>query len=1541
VNAPTVPGTQEVQYFFIRRPVMAAVISIIITLLGVFAIRLLPIAQYPLITPPSVQVTAIYPGASAQDVAVAVAAPIEEQLSGLEGVLYYSSANSGDGFMNLQVFFDIDRDQDLAAVDVQNAVKLAEPRLPEAVRRNGITILKANPNILSVIALSSSDPRYDEAYLTNYLKLYVENELKRVPGVGSALTFGGLEFSMLLQLDPDRMAQLGVTVGDVAGAVQEQNTTNPSGRLGREPAPMGTELTIPVTTIGRLQTPEEFGDIVVRAKPDGSLIRVRDVGDVTLGAYNYDAAARLNGLPTAFALAFARSDANALAVQEAIVERLEELSASFPPGVTYAVPFDTTPFVEASIDEVVETLLIAMGLVALVVFLFLQSFRATLIPMLAVPVSVVGTFLGMLIIGFSINVLTLFALVLAIGIVVDDAIVVIENVERIMAAEGVSARVAADRAIRQVRGALIAIVLVLCAVFVPVGFMGGVTGALFQQFAITIVIAVVLSGLVALTLTPALCAILLKESNEAHTTGFFGVFNRGFHRVTRWYGSAVDVVIGRPAAPLAVFAVLVVLAGVLWTRAPSAFLPTEDKGYFAMAIQLPDGASLQRTKEVLATVEGFLREEEGVQTIAALAGLDMLSFSNQTSSAAIFVMMRPWEERGPDDSVDAVTARLNGRLFGMAEALGFAFNMPEIPGLGTTAGIEAQIQNRSAQDFDSFAQQVQAFTQAANQLPASGGLNSNFRANVPQLYVEVDRATAKARGVQLNELFGTLQALLSTLYINDFNLLGRTYRVQAEAQTAFRQTPADLGRLHVRGANDEMIPISALTRTEFRGGPTLVTRFNGYPSALLAGAPVAGASSGELMEQLDLLTQTQFASQGIGLEYSGQSFLERTSSGAGIFVFALGLIIVFLVLAAQYESFSIPFAILLGVPFGLLGALLGIGLRDLPADIYFQVGLITVVGLAAKNSILIVEFANDMVKHGHDLRHAAVEAGRQRLRPILMTSFAFILGVSPLLFAGGAGAASRHSMGTSVFAGMLFATLIGVFFIPLFFTLIRGRGRATSRPSATGVAMVAVVTAVSGCAVGPDYEPTPTLAARARVGAAASSPEMRAFLDSLSAAQEAAAQDATELAVATTALPVPASGGLPPDDLRWLTILQDTVLMRLVGAAVDQNRDLVAARARVREFRAEVGAVRAPLLPDLTLNTSAGRQQVAFGNFPPQLFTALTATGNFAWELDFWGETRRGVEAANADLDGQVAAERGRVLQIVSEMATGYLQLLALDQERALAEEALASRRETLDLARGRFQQGVTSELDVAQFEAQLAVPAVALAEVQQLQALQENALSELIGQPPSSIPRGGTLRQAALALTVPDSVSAELLARRPDVQQAERAFAAATARIGVADAARLPEVSIFSSYGTQASEPDQIFDSNSRIWSAQAGLSFRVYTGGELESRSEAARARADQAAADYERTVLTALRESSDALTAIRASRDQVIAEQTRTAALRRAFQLAELRYGSGISSYLEVLDAQRSLFDAELALTRAELRQLIAAVQLYKALGGTWEP
>ncbi len=1051
----------EIRYFFIRRPVMAAVISITITLLGLFALQRLPVNRYPLITPPAVSVSAVYPGATAEDVAQAVAAPIEQQLSGLDGLLYFKSSNSSDGALNLQVYFDINRDQDLAAVDVQNAVKLAEPQLPEAVRTNGIVVTKAQSDILFAAALFSTDPRYDAAYLTNYAKLNIEDELKRIPGVGNARVFGQLEFSMLLSLDPDRMAQLGLTVGDVASAVREQNTTNPAGRLGREPSPSGTQFTVPVTTQGRLKDPEEFADIILRARPDGSMVRVRDVGVATLGARNYDQVARVDGKPTTFLLVYLRTGSNALDVKAAFVKRMNELSRSFPAGVSWVLPYDTTPFITESIHEVVKTLAEAMLLVTLVVFLFLQSWRATLIPVLAVPVSVIGTFLGLLMLGFSVNVLTLFGLVLAIGIVVDDAIVVIENVERIMAEQKVTARVAADRAMRQVGGALIAIVLVLCAVFIPVAFLGGITGAMYQQFAVTIVLSVVISGLVALTLTPALCALLLKEGTtpDHSTNRFFCWFNEAFGRVTNGYIGGVTRLLGSPRVTIAVFLTIIGLTYVLYRRTPQAFIPAEDKGFFAIAVQLPDGASKQRTEAVVERIENFLLKDPGVNHVGALVGVDALSFAAQTNSAIIFINLKPWEERKSKDlSIDAIVGRTNGQLFGMKEALAFAFNFPEIPGLGTTSGLEMNLQARGGQSFADFAAQVQSFVGDANKLPELAGVQTTFRADVPQLFLHVDREAAKARGVALTDLFQTLQAMLSTLYINDFNLYGKTYRVQAEAQAPFRQRPEDIARLYVRSNKGDMVPVGALTSTEFRGGPSIQSRFNGFTSALITGVPAPGRSSGEVLNAVERLVADKYEPQGVGYGYSGQSFQERASSGESGLVFALGLILVFLVLAAQYESWAIPFAVILGIPFGIFGAFIGVYLRGMASDVYFQVGLITVVGLAAKNAILIVEFATELRGKGHSIIEAATEAARERFRPILMTSFAFILGVLPLAIAGGAGAASRKSLGTGVLAGMLTATSVGIFFIPLFFALIR----RASEPAPRSDVAPAVVPAGAG-----------------------------------------------------------------------------------------------------------------------------------------------------------------------------------------------------------------------------------------------------------------------------------------------------------------------------------------------------------------------------------------------------------------------------------------------------------------------------------------------
>jgi hydrophobe/amphiphile efflux-1 (HAE1) family protein len=982
-------ATPEIRYLFIRRPIFAAVISIVIVLLGGLALYTLPINRYPSITPPSVQVSAVYPGATAADVAAAVAAPIEEQLSGLDGLLYFKSSNASDGTMNLQVYFDLSRDLDLAAVDVQNQVNLAEAQLPQEVVRQGITVTKAQTDILAVIALSSKDPRYDATYLNNYANIYITDELKRIPGVGDAQAISALDFSMLLSLDPDRMAQLGLTVSDVQAAVQEQNTTNPAGRIGREPAPPGNQLTLPVTTAGRLTDPKEFADIIVRADSDGSIVRVKDVGRVTLGAESYDLASRVNGVPTAGIRLYLRPGANALNVKKAVVARMNELARNLPAGVSWSIPFDTTPFITASISEVVKTLFEAMVLVTLVVFIFLQSWRTTLIPLLAVPVAIIGTFAGLQLLGFEINLLTLFALVLAIGIVVDDAIVVIENVERIMAQEKLPPRIAADRAMGQVASALVAIVLSLSAVFLPVAFLGGISGQMYKQFAITLVVAVVISGIVALTLTPALCGVLLKPRQGESPNRLFGWFNRGFGWVAKRYVGSVGGVIARPSRWIACFAVMVVLIAVLVRRVPSGFIPTEDKGYFGVVIQLPDGASLQRTVDVTRRIEDYLLKQPAVAYVVNFTGLSFVLGMNQTNAASMFVLLKPWDQRtGKRDQLDAVLQGTNQFLSTLNNAVAFGFNLPEIPGLGTTAGLEVNLQDRSVNDLRKVAGLVGEYTQRANAQPELQGVQSLMRVNVPQVYVRVDREKVKSLGVSLSEVFQTLQTMLSTLYVNDFNLYGRTYRVQLEAQSQFRQRPEDIGRLYVRGPDGAMIPMSSLVHTEFQGGPSLVQRFNGFTSALVTGQPKPGYSSGQMLAAVQRLADSEFAARGVGYAFSGQSYQEADTGGQSGLIFVFALIMVFLVLAAQYESWSIPFAVLFGVPFGAFGAFLGVWLRGMASDVYFQIGLLVVIGLAAKNAILIVEFASQLRAEGRSIHEAAIEAARERFRPILMTSFA-------------------------------------------------------------------------------------------------------------------------------------------------------------------------------------------------------------------------------------------------------------------------------------------------------------------------------------------------------------------------------------------------------------------------------------------------------------------------------------------------------------------------------------------------------------------------
>lgn len=1035
-------------HFFIDRPIFASVLSIIIVVIGLIALHSLPIAQFPQITPPVVQIEADYPGASAEVVAEAVARPIEIQLPGIDNLLYYESTSTNDGHMTMKLTFEIGTDIDIAQVQTQNRQRLAEPQLPDEVIRQGVTVKKVSPDILAVIALSSTDPRHDNVFISNYALLRILDNIKRLPGVGDTVVFGGQNYSMRLILDPVRMAQLNLTPTDIASVVREQNRDFPAGRIGREPMPNATELTIPVITRGRMSEVKDFEDMIIRAYPDGSMVRMQDVARVELGAQSYDLEGRWNGQPNTFLLTFLAPGANALDTVQRVRQEMEQLAHNFPAGMSYDIPYDTTQFIEVSIKEVVKTLGEATLLVILVVFLFLQSWRATLIPIVAVPISLIGTFAGMSALGFSINTLTLFGMVLAIGIVVDDAILVVENVERHITKGGLLPRDAAKKAMDEVTNPVIASVLVLAAVFVPVAFLGGITGELYKQFAITIALSVTISGIVALTLSPALCALVLKPSHGA-TKGFWKLFNHSFDWLQARYVGTVGILLKRSVMALLIFLTLIVIGLGLFRTIPGSFLPEEDQGYFITVVQLPDGASLARTIEVLGKIENYFLSIPAVHSTDALTGQNFVFGTRGTNQATMFVPLQHWDTReNPEEQVQGLVASAYQEFAKIPEALILAFNAPSISGLGATGGFSVQLQDPGGGDFAEFAAVAQDFVTKAMAHPAIAVASTNFRLSAPRLYAHVDRERAKALGVPISEVFDTMQAYFGNLYINDFVKFGRIYRVQTEALPEYRSNPDDISKIYVRaqsGDTSTMIPLDSVVTTEFNSGPDPVTHFNGFNSAMVLGAAAPGYSSGQALDALEQVAAEVLTPKGYTIDWSGISFQEKKAGGQSVLVFLFALLMVFLVLAALYESWSIPFAVILAIPFGVVGALLAIWFRELTNDIYFQIGLVTLIGLAAKNAILIVEFANQRYASGVTLTSAALEAARLRFRPIIMTSMAFILGVLPLVIATGAGAASRHSIGTGVFGGMLAATFLAIFFVPLFFVLI-GKIKRPEKP---------------------------------------------------------------------------------------------------------------------------------------------------------------------------------------------------------------------------------------------------------------------------------------------------------------------------------------------------------------------------------------------------------------------------------------------------------------------------------------------------------------
>jgi HAE1 family hydrophobic/amphiphilic exporter-1/multidrug efflux pump len=1024
--------------FFVERPIFSGVIAILITLAGLAASQVLGVSQYPDVAPPTVTITANYPGASAETLARTVAAPIEEQLSGIENLIFFNSSSAANGALTITCTFEVGTNVDLATINVSNRVKIAEPRLPDDVRRTGVLVQKRNADILMVVGIRSTDPRYDTLYLSNYTTLNILDSLKRVPGVADAFIFGARDYSMRIWLRPDVMARLGVTTSDVANALRAQNAQFAAGKIGQEPTPADQAFTYTVTTRGRLVEPEEFGNIVLRASGPNGALRLKDVARVELGALGYDAFTRVDGKPTIGVPVFLQSGANALAVDAAVRAKMEELQKSFPEGVEQIVSFDTTRVVKASIREVVDTLLEAALLVILVVFVFLQSWRATLIPMIAVPVSLIGAFAGLYLFGFTINTMTMFAVVLATGIVVDDAIVVLENVERLMAEKKMTPFEAAIESMREVTGAIIAIELVLCSVFIPVAFLGGIAGRLYQQFAVTVVTAVLISGLCALTLTPALCSLLLKRQHAE--SRFFRPFNRGFAWLSEKYNHGVGRVLHHRLPSLGAFAALVALMVLGFRVIPSSFVPIEDQGFLYGSIILPDGATLTRTGEVAAKVQRLLADHPAVERVFTVTGFDLIGGGNKTNAGTLFITLRPWHERHV--TANEVARFVAQKAAGIREGVAVAFNPPPIRGIGQAGGLEFYLENRADGDPKRLGREMAAFAEQLRRRPELAGITTLFRPTVPQVAIDVDNEKALSLGVPIQDVFDALQSTMGALYVNDFNKFGRTYRVQVQAESAYRASIEGLGNVYVRSATtQEMIPLKALVKARNVVGADQIDRFNGFVAAKMLGSGVAGVSSGQAIRIVE--EEAAKLPPGFVVEWAGQAFQEKRTGSQSVIAFSLALVLVFLILAANYERWSLPVAVLLSVPFAVLGALALVLARGLTNDIYFQIGLVTLIGLATKNAILIVEFTNqEMIDNGLAPMDAAIKAARMRFRPIVMTSLAFCLGVLPLVLASGAGAAARRSMGTGVLGGMLVATFVATLFIPLFFVLLAGKRRA-------------------------------------------------------------------------------------------------------------------------------------------------------------------------------------------------------------------------------------------------------------------------------------------------------------------------------------------------------------------------------------------------------------------------------------------------------------------------------------------------------------------
>ncbi len=1486
--------------FFVDRPVFSIVLSILIVILGLIGLLLLPIDQYPQITPPVVKISASYPGASALTVSQAVATPIEQELNGTPGMLYMESTSTNTGNFSATVTFDISSSPELSAVEVQNRIKLAESRLPAEVVQNGISVEKQAPSQLMTICLQSSDPKFDEIYLSNFATLNVIDLLRRLPGVGRVSNIGGRYYAMQIWVQPDKLANLGITVGDLQTALKDQNRESAAGVLGQQPV-SGLDVTIPITTQGRLSSVTEFEDIVVRANPDGSLIRLRDVARISLEAQSYNTESGINGENAAVLAVYMLPGANAMEVAEEVKATMSQISANFPDGLTYEIPFDMTTYISESIHEVYKTLFEALALVIFVVYLSLQSWRATLIPLIAVPISLIGTFGFMLIFGYSLNMLTLLGLVLAIGIVVDDAIVVVENVEHVMTEEGLSPYDATQKAMKGLASPIIATSLVLAAVFVPVSFLPGITGLLYRQFTVTIVVSVLLSAVVALTLSPVMCSLILKQRNADEKKNFV------FRTINRWLAKGNDAFVGAVGATVAArrkvligFAAMIGAILLINYLMPSSFLPSEDQGYFKVSLDLPDGATLERTRTVTERAVSYLMDNPAVEYVQSVDGGSTQSHSELT------VILKPWEERD-GQTIEEIMTQVRTDMAEYPECTVLLSKPPVIPGLGSAGGFELQLEARGDATLSDLQAAVDTLLYYAAKSPQVTGLASSLQNEIPQLYFDVNRDKVKFAGVPLADVFSTMKAYTGSVYVNDFNMFNRIYRVYLQAEARYREHRDNINLFFVRGAGDTMIPLTALGSSRYTTGPGNIHRFNMFNTALITGDAAHGYSSGEAMSTMEKIA-AQHLPENIGVEWSGLSYQQKHQSGQTGMVLGLVFLFVFLFLAALYESWTVPLAVLLSLPVAALGAYLGEWILGLENDVYFQIGLVMLMGMAAKNAILIVEFAKEQTDKGVSAYDAAVYAARQRFRPILMTSLAFILGMLPMVLASGPGAVSRRAIGTGVFFGMLFAVVLGILLVPFFFILIYNgvKKLQSKRLFGRGAAVLALplLLAMNSCKLGntyvrPDVSDMPATIAPDSIGP-----------DTLSLG-----------------------------DIEWWKIFPDPALDSLITRTLKNNNNLLAARARIKEMAASRRVDRAQLLPQLNANAYAQKEALNYGGYDYKNDPELGLKGIVSWEADLWGNLRWALDKGTSEFLAAIEQERALKVSLIASVASAYFELVALDNELRIVRRTLAARTEAARIAKLRYEGGLTAETTYQQAQVELARTATYIPRLERDISLKENEICLICGEFPHDIVRTGTLTWYADAPgDIPVGLSSALLERRPDIRAAEQKLRAANAAVGMAYTNRFPRLTLTAQGGLESDEFAGFL--RSPMYYFSAGLLGPIFDGGRRQAQYRAQQAAYQQQTYAYKQTVIEAFTEVRNAIVDYHRTAEAATSWQQLEASAKTTLDLAQLQYINGVVAYLNVLDAQRTYLDAQIGVSNATRDRHLCLIRLYKALGGGWQ-